>query len=52
MAAEARAMAQRTRNIEAKTRLLEFAASYDRLARRAANMERRLGGREAEDPTE
>jgi hypothetical protein len=51
MAAEVRAMAERTRHPKDRTRLLEIAVSYDRLAARAAEMERRGGGQRTEDPT-
>jgi hypothetical protein len=51
MAAEVRAMAERTRHPRDRTRLLEIAASYDKLAARAAEMERRVGGQGTEDPT-
>src|SRR3984957_15277275 len=51
MAAEVRAMAERTRHPRDRTRLLEIAVSYDRLAARAAEMERGGGGQRTEDPT-
>jgi hypothetical protein len=50
MAAEVRAIARSTRDPDAKTRLLEIAAGYDKLAARAADIERRRGGQRTEDP--
>jgi len=51
MAAEARVMAESTRAPEAKARMLEIAASYDKLAARAAELARRRNGEGGEDPT-
>jgi hypothetical protein len=45
MAEEARAIATRTRDPAAKERLLEIAASYDRLAKKAEELARRRAGR-------
>ena len=41
MAEEARAIAMRTRDPAAKERMLEIAASYDRLAKRSEALARR-----------
>ena len=45
MAEEARAIAMRTRDPAAKETMLEIAASYDRLAKRSEDLERRRAGR-------
>jgi hypothetical protein len=44
MAEEARAIAMRTRDPAAKERMLEIAASYDRLAKRSEDLARRRSG--------
>jgi hypothetical protein len=44
MAKEARAIAMRTRDPAAKERMLEIAASYDRLAKRSEDLARRRSG--------
>ena len=50
MAQEARAIARHANDPAARQRLLEIASDYDRLAEKAGDLERRRGGRRADDP--
>jgi len=51
MAEDARAIAARLRDPEARGAMLRIAEGYDDLAERAAEMSHRSGGRRSDDPS-